>query len=68
MDNLCTWYITGSLESDQRKFADMCQFKSLIINGYHLVNQHSYGKSPFGIGKSTINKWPCSMANKLPEG
>jgi hypothetical protein len=24
-------------------------------NGYPLVNYHRYGKSPFSIGKSTIN-------------
>ena len=30
-------------------------------NTYPLVNQHSYGKSPCLIGKSTI-KWPFSIA------
>ena len=41
-----------------------------LITGYHLVNQHNYGKSPFFIGKPTISKRPCSSSQtvKLPEG
>ena len=29
---------------------------------YPLVNQHTYGKSPFSMGKSTIYTWPFSIA------
>ena len=36
--------------------------------GYPLVNQHSYGKSPFFIGKSTINGHLQYLYIKLPEG
>jgi hypothetical protein len=36
-------------------FHDFPIKKPLIVRGYPLVNSHNYGKSPFLMGKSTIN-------------
>ena len=37
-------------------------------DGYPLVNQHNYGKSPFLMGKSTISMAIFNSYVKLPEG
>jgi hypothetical protein len=33
-----------------------------LLKSYPLVNWHSYGKSPFSMGKSTDYKWQFSIA------
>ena len=45
-------------------FATFASLGCTMLSIYPLVNQHSYGKSPFFIGKSWYinHKWPFSIA------
>ena len=49
----CRFHLEKTQRANANK-ADMVMGEHLLLP-YPLVNEHNYGKSPFLIGKSTIN-------------